>query len=89
MLVWQCTKMWLIANLCLIEVKTCDLMNPLANAKDPRNADVLHSDDADGKDAVAIESNILISYNFTNKHKKAQAANREVFSSNKRSQTVC
>lgn len=64
-------------------------MNPLANAKDPRNADVLHSDDADGKDAVAIESNILISYNFTNKHKKAQAANREVFSSNKRSQTVC
>lgn len=46
-------------------------MNPLANAKDSGNTDVLHSDDADGKDAVAEESNIQISYNVTNKHKRA------------------
>lgn len=61
-------------------------MNPLANAKDSGNTDVLHSDDADGKDAVAEESNIQISYNVTNKHKRA--ATVHVFSSNGRSWTV-
>lgn len=46
-------------------------MNLLANAKDFGIADVLYFDDADGKDAVAVESNIMIIYNITNKHKRA------------------
>lgn len=59
----------------LVWGKTCDQMNPLANAKDSGNTDVLHSDDADGKDAVAEESNIQISYKVTNKHKRAVTVN--------------
>lgn len=62
-------------------------MNPLANAKDPGNADVFYSDDADGKDAVAVESNILVSYN--QQTQRAVAANYQVFSSNERNWTLC
>lgn len=58
-------------------------MNPLANAKDSGNADVLYSDDADGKDAMAVESNILISCKVTNKHKRAVAVNCQDFLSMK------
>lgn len=63
-------------------------MNPLANAEDSGNTDVLHSDDADGKDAVAEESNIQISYNVTNKHKRAVTELSMFFFSNRRSWTV-
>lgn len=68
--------------------RTSNLMNPLANAKDSGNTDVLHSDDADGEDAVAEESKHSNKLQCDQQRQKSCTWTVNVFSSNGRSWTV-